>query len=274
MAFSRENHPVFIRGNTMTELAPPENTRRGRIAFKRIFPFIFHPRREYERMSDGGKATWLTPLLVLSILMLLRVVVTGFLRARAAAMGEVALPPDWQWWTPDMQNNYMQAMQATQGPVFNYIIPALTGLAGLWFTWAVISALLHLTSTLLGGRGSMTSALNVVGWASLPLAVRDLLRVIYMLIVRQPIASPGLSGFVTGTEGAALFLAQFLKNLDLFMIWYAILLVLGFRLVDSLPMKKAILGVLVMLIITLLAGAGLGALFSSLGGMMVTRPFL
>ncbi len=258
----------------MTELAPPDNTRRGRIAFKRIFAFIFHPRREYERMTGEERAAWLTPLLVLSILLLLRVVVTGFLRAQAAAMGEVSLPPDWQWWTPDMQNNYMQAMQATQGPVFNYIIPALTGLAGLWFTWAVISALLHLTSTLLGGRGSMTSALNVVGWASLPMAVRDLLRVIYMLIVKHPIASPGLSGFVTGTEGMALFLAQLLKNLDLFVIWYAILLVLGFSLVDNLPVKKAIPGVLIVLIASLLAGAGLGTLFSSLGGMMVTRPFL
>ena len=242
--------------------------------FKRLLAFLLHPRQEFGTIAGQRIAAWLPPMVFLSLCSLLTVLVSGFLRARAAAMGELTLPVDWQWWTPDMQNNYMQAMQATQGPVFNYIIPALTGLAGLWFTWAVISALLHLTSTLLGGRGSMTSALNVVGWASLPLAARDLLRVIYMLIVKHPIASPGLSGFVTGTEGAALFLAQLLKNLDLFMIWYAVLLVLGFSLVDNLPAKKAIPGVLVVLLIFLLAGAGLGALFSSLGGMMVTRPFL
>ena len=258
----------------MTESAPTTDARRRRVILKRIFPFLIRPRREFESMAGGAGPAWLTPLLVLSVMLLLRVVVTGFLRAQAAAMGEVTLPPDWQWWTSDMQNTYMQAMQATQGPVFLYIIPAITGLVGLWFNWMIVSALLYLTSTLLGGRGTMTSALNIVGWASLPLALRDLLRVIYMLVVRHTIVSPGLSGFIAGTEGGALFLAQLLKSLDLFLVWYAVLLVLGFSLLNNLPTKKAIAGVLVVLIVSLFAGAGLGALFSSLGGMMVTRPFL
>jgi len=239
---------------------------------KRIFSFLIHPRAGWQSLADQRNAAWLPPLLALSLTLLLVVLLGGLLRARAAAVGEVALPPDWEWWTSDMQNNYMQAAQATQGPVFLYIIPAVTGLAGLWLGWGILGALLHLASTLLGGRGSMVSALNIVAWAGLPFVVRDLLRLVYILAAGHPIASVGLSGFVTGLDGGSLFLASLLERTDLFLAWP--LLILGYSLVDSLPRPKAALAVLVVLLASLLAQAGLGALLSSLGGMMVTRPFI
>jgi hypothetical protein len=238
-----------------------------------VFAFLLHPRQEFERMAGQEKPSWLTPMLVLSIMLLLRILVTGFLRAKAAAMGEITLPPDWEWWTPDMQNNYMQAIQATQGPAFLYIIPSITGLAGLWLGWSILSGLFHLASTLLGGRGKMASALNVVAWASLPFALRDLLRVVFMLIAGHPITSAGLSGFVTGAEGGALFLANLLEHVDLFLIWRAALLILGFKRLDGLSTGKAVAAVLIVLALALAAQAGLGALSGNLGGMMITRPF-
>ena len=109
-------------------------------------------------------------------------------------MGEIPLPRDWQYWTPEMQNNYMQAQQATQGPVFMYIIPLLSSLAGLWLGWLLLAGLLHFGSTLVGGRGSMQSALNIVAWASLPFAVRDLLRIVFMLAVGHAITALGFQG--------------------------------------------------------------------------------
>ncbi len=242
--------------------------------FKRLLAFLLHPRQEFGTLAGQRIAAWLPPMVFLSVCSLLTVLVSGFLRTRAAAMGEITLPVDWQWWTPDMQNNYMQAMQATQGPVFLYIIPAVTGLAALWLGWGLLSGLLHLASTLLGGRGSMTSALNIMAWASLPFALRNLLRILFMLIAGHPIVSAGLSGFVTGSEGGALFLANLLKQVDLFLIWRVLLLILGFAIVDALPRGKAIVGVVVIVLLALLAQAGLGALSSSLGGMMVTRPFI
>lgn len=255
-------------------MSEPTNPSKRRIDLKRVLAFVLHPRQEFEWLAGEKKAAWLTPMLVLSLAILLRVLVTGFLRARAAAMGEIALPVDWQWWTTDMQNNYMQAIQATQGPVFLYIIPAITGLAGIWLGWGILSGLLHLASTLLGGRGTMSSALNIAAWASLPFALRDVLRVIYILMAGHPIVSAGLSGFVGGADGGALFLANLLKYVDLFLVWQILLLVLGFSMVDTLPRGKAVAGVLVVLMLSLAAQAGLGALGSSLGGMMVTRPFM
>lgn len=162
-----------------------------------------------------------------------------------------------------MQNNYMQAQQATQGPVFVYVMPLVSTLVALWLGWLILSGVLHLGSTLLGGRGSMSTALNVVGWAYLPFVVRDLLRVVYMLLAGHAIVSPGLSGFA----GGAVFASQILSRVDLFFLWSAVLLVIGFGISDGLSRNKSITGVVIILLILLLAQAGLGSLVSNIGGM-------
>jgi hypothetical protein len=244
-----------------------------RIDLKGLVQFLLHPRQVFEAILGQKKPAWLTPMLTLSLTLLLSTIVTGFLRARSAAMGEVSLPVDWQWWSSEMQNNYMQAVQATQSPVFLYIIPAIIGLVGLWLGWGILSGLLHLASTLLGGRGSLSSALNIVSWGTLPLALRDILRIVYMLFAGHPIRSAGLSGFITGSEGGVLFLANLFESLDIFLVWQILLLVLGLSILDNLPRGKAVAGVIVVILISLLATAGLGTLSASLGGMMVTRPF-
>jgi len=240
-----------------------------RFDLPRAQTILFRPRQGFQEMASESRGTWLTPMLLLSITAILVVIVAGYLKSRAALTGEIPLPPDWQFWTPEMQNNYMQAQQATQGPVFLYIIPALGSLTGLWLGWLLLAALPHFGSTLLGGRGSMQSALNLVAWASLPFAVRDLLRIIFMLATGHAIISPGLSGF-TSTPG---FLSQLLTRLDIFMIWHVILLVIGFALTDGLPRSKAVAGVVVILLLVLFAQAGLGALSASFGGLAVQRPF-
>ena len=208
-------------------------------------------------------------MLVLTMTAILVVLVGGYLKSRAATMGEVALPQDWQYWTPEMQNNYMQAQQATQGPVFMYVIPLVSVLAGLWVGWLLLAALLHFGSTLLGGRGSMQSALNVVAWAGLPFALRDILRIVFMLSAGHAITSPGLSGFAS-TAG---FVSQLLTRVDIFLIWNIVLLVIGFAIADGLSRGKAVVGVMVVMLLVLMAQAGLGSLTSGLGGQAVQRPF-
>ncbi|HEY5270676.1 MAG TPA: hypothetical protein VII97_10090, partial [Anaerolineales bacterium] len=88
----------------MTDSTP--NLRR--FDFKQILAFLIHPRQGVERLAAEEKPAWLMPMLVLSIMFLLRTIVSGVLQARASATGQAALPADWQWWTPDMQNDYMQ----------------------------------------------------------------------------------------------------------------------------------------------------------------------
>jgi hypothetical protein len=239
-----------------------------RFDLPRAQTILFRPRRGFQEMASESRATWQTPILLLSLTAILVVIVAGYLKTRAALMGEIPLPPDWQFWTPEMQNNYMQAQQATQGPVFMYIMPMVGSLAGLWVGWLLLAALLHFGSTLLGGRGSMQSALNIVAWASLPFAIRDILRIVFMFATGHAITSPGLSGFAS-----AGFLASLLTRLDIFLIWQVVLLVIGFALTDGLPRLKAVMGVLVVMLLVLLAQAGLASLGVSFGGLAVQRPF-
>ena len=252
----------------MTDI-PIEKTPARRFDFGRLLPALIRPRQNFGEMAAEARATWLTPMLVLSITALLVVLVAGYLKTQAAMTGEVSMPPDWQYWTPEMQNNYMQAQQATQGKTFMYVIPLVGAWTGLWLGWVLMAGLLHLGSTLLGGRGSMQGAFNTVAWASLPFAIRDLLRVIYMLSVGHAIGSPGLSGFAT----SAGLIPQLLERLDLFVIWSVILLIIGFAIADGLSRGKALLDVLVVMLLLLLAQAGLGTLTSSMGGQAIQRPF-
>ncbi len=240
-----------------------------RLDFPRIAAILLRPRQVFQEMTSEARAAWLTPMLTLTITAVLVVVVAGYLKAHAALMGEVSLPQDWQYWTPEMQKNFMQAQQATQGPVFMYVMPLIGSLAGLWVGWLLLAALLHFGSTLLGGRGSMQSALSIVAWASLPFALRDVLRIVFMLSAGHAITSPGLSGFAS-TAG---FVSQLLTRVDVFLIWNVLLLVIGFGIADSLPRTKAVTGVLVVMVLLLLAQAGLGSLGSGVGGLAVQRPF-
>jgi hypothetical protein len=233
-----------------------------------MFAVLLNPRAAFAGMASESRATWLTPMLVLTMTAIFAVMTAGYLKTRAAQMGEITLPPDWQWWTPDMQDDYMQAQQATQGPVFMYVMPAVGSLAGLWLGWLVLAGLLHLGSTLFGGRGSMQNALNLVAWAALPFAVRDLLRVVYMFLAQHTITSPSLSGFA-----ASEFTAQLLARTDIFLVWNVVLLAVGFAIVDGLPRSKSFANVLIVIVLVLLAQAGLGTLTSGLGSTAIQRPF-
>ena len=240
-----------------------------RFIFSRIQEILLQPRRTFGVIAEETQSSWLTPMLALSISAFLSVIVSGYLTSRAAMMGEVALPADWQYWTPDMQNNYMQAQQAMQGPVFSYVIPLFSALIALWLGWLLLSGLLHLGSTLLGGRGSMQGALNIVGWAGLPFLIRDVLRMIFMLFAGHSITSPGLSGFA----GEAAFWGQILSRVDVFLIWNCILLVIGFGFSENLSKGRVVGGVVAVVVLILVVNAGLGALLSGVGGLAVQRPF-
>ncbi len=234
----------------------------------RVVSTLVRPSQTFARIQGEARPSWLTPMLVLSLTSLIVVLVSGYLRTQAALMGEIPLPPDWQWWNPDMQANYMQAQQLTQGKVFMYVIPLVGAWTALWLGWVVLGGLLHLGSTLLGGRGTMQGALSVTAWATLPFALRDLLRVIYMIAVGHAINSPGLSAFATSS-----FMVQVFSRTDLFFFWSLILLVIGFVVVDGLPRGKAFLGVVVVLLLMLALQAGLGSVFSGLASRGMIRQF-
>jgi Yip1 domain len=253
---------------SMTDVTLNQRSAR-RFDFSCVRDILLHPRQMFQEIRSESRATWLTPMLVLSITAALVVFVGGYQKSRAAMIGEITLPPDWEFWTPEMQNNYMQAQQATQGSVFLYVFPLVGALASLWVGWILLAGLLHFGSTLLGGRGSMQSALNIVAWGGLPFALRDLLRIIFMISTGHAIVSPGLSGFAS----SAGFVSQLLMRVDIFLIWNLILMIIGFGIAEGLSRGKAVTGVLVVILLVLFAQAGIGALLSGIGRTAVQRPF-
>lgn len=250
----------------MTENIRLQST--SRFNFARIAELLFYPQRTFALIAGETHPSWLTPMVSLTASATVSVIISGYFTSRAAQMGEMQLPADWQYWTADMQSNYMAAQQSMQGPVFSYVLPLVSALVGLWLGWLILSGLLHLGSTLLGGRGTMQGALNISSWASLPFLIRDVLRIIFMLIAGHAINSPGLSGFAVDA-----FVGQLLARMDLFFILNCIFLVIGFIAGDSLPKGKAILNVLIVTLLLLLVQAGIGSLLSNVSGLAVQRPF-
>jgi len=256
----------------MAETAYVEKNKR--FYFNWVLDVLFHPRRAFQRIASLPNAIWLTPLLILSCLVLINVVVTGRLKNQAALMGEMSYPPDFQYYPPEQQAQYTQTIQSTQGPVFVYVLPAITSLLGIWIGWLILGGILHLVTTLFGGRGSTVLSMNIVGWGSLPFALRALVQVIYMLITNKLISSPGLSGFSpTGDAGWAVVIGLILRLIDIYLIWHILLLILGVRLSTGLNTTKSSSGVILAVLIIILLQTGLSYLGSVLRNLTITRPF-
>jgi Yip1 domain len=257
---------------TTEEVLPPLEAPR-RIRFDWLPDAFFRPRRAFDRVLNTS-GVWLTPILILSLTALIGALIAGSIRQAAALSGQVNLPPDFQYYSPEQQAQYQQAMSATSSPVFLYVFPALVALSKVWVGWLLVGGLLHLVMTLLGGRGDTGAAMNLVAWAGLPFAVRDVVRIVAMLSSKQLIASPGLSGFAPIGEGfGVLFLAGLLGSVDIYLIWYFLLLVLGVRLGNGINRLKAVSGVFFVLVLIFSVQAALVAFAGQLGGLTIIRPF-
>jgi Yip1 domain len=245
-----------------------------RLNFSWIPELLFHPRRCFQNLASITNPYWLTPLLILSIAVSVNIFIVGHIKSQAALMGEMTYPPDFQYYTPEQQVQYTQAIQSTQGPVFLYVLPIFAALFRVWIGWLILGGLLHLTSTLFGGRGSTTLSLNIVAWASLPLAIREFVQIIYLLVTKRIINYPGLSGFSQVVDsGLPLYLNQVLALIDIYLLWQIMLLIIGIRISMGLTPIKSIFSVILSVLIILLIQSGISYLGSVLGNLNITRPF-
>lgn len=235
---------------------------------------ILRPAQTFTWIVNQRGGNWLTPMLVFMLAVLLNTLSAGWLNQQAALNGNVPLPPDFQWWLPEQQEQYMQSQQVRQGPVFHYVIPAIASISGVWIGWLLVGGMTHLVMTLLGGRGETGNTMNLVAWASLPLAVRELVRAAYHLIAKKSIVFSGLSGFVEpGSVGAMAFLANFLALVDLYLIWHILLMILGVRLYTEITRNKAVIGVLIVIGMVVLIQTALGYLMTQVNELAIVRPY-
>jgi hypothetical protein len=245
-----------------------------RLRFDWIMGVLFHPRRTFEQIAAQPHGVWLVPMLALTLSTLGRVLASGSIRQRILLSTGPVLPPDFQYYSPEQQAQFMQAQQATTGPVFMYVFPAIAALLGVWLGWLLVSGMLHLAVTLLGGRGETVYNVNLVAWASLPFVVRDLVRIAAMLTSGQLIENTGLSGFAPpDLAGGVTYLAALLSIIDIYLIWHVLLLITGVRAGNGLSLGKATGGVLVTIGLVVALQALLDFLINRLGGLTIVRPF-
>jgi hypothetical protein len=236
---------------------------------------LIRPAKTMTQVAGEEQPAWLLPLLLLTALTLISVLVAGPLRQAAALSAPPELPPNFQYMSPEQQEQFMQAQASMNGPAMTYLFPAIGALAGVWLSWFLLGAVLHLVMTLLGGRGSSSAAYNLAAWASLPFAIRLVIQIVAMVATHSLIGSPGLSGFIAAdAAGAELFARILLRLVDLYLIWQFILLWLGAASTSGLTRGKAFSGVLITVVFLLVLSALPGFLSSQVSGLNISRPFM
>jgi hypothetical protein len=145
---------------------------------------------------------------------------------------------------------------------------------GLWLGWLVLGGLLHLILTMLGSRSTSVTAFNIAAWAALPLAIRLLVQIIYMLTAHRLIGASGLAGFLPADAQGALGFGRILLGMvDVYMIWQVLLLWLGAALSGSLARLRSLSGVLVAMLLFLALSALPVFLAGQISGLDTQRPF-
>ncbi len=250
----------------------PESQRR--FHFDLVPAALFRPRRAFDNIVRLERPSWLTPLLVLSMAALFPVLSTGRVRQQAGAFGPESLPPDFQYYSAEQQAQFTQALESTRSPTFLYILPAVGSLVVVWLGWLITGGVLHLASTILGGRSTSAYVLNIAAWAGLPFAVRFLIRGGFVLLAGRAIAAPGLAGFI-GAEasGMLLFVRQLLGLIDVYLLWHIALLGIGLTALGGLSRGKVAASVTATEIIVLLVQAIPSAIAASFAGLTIIRPF-
>ena len=112
-----------------------------RVHFEWLLPTFFRPRRTLTTISEQSHAVWITPLLVLSVLAIVAVLAASPVRQLAAQMGS-EIPPNFEWWSPEQQQQFMEAQANSSGPMFTIVFPALGAVLGLWVSWFLLGSMI------------------------------------------------------------------------------------------------------------------------------------
>jgi hypothetical protein len=241
--------------------------------FEWALPVLFKPRRTVQTITEQLNGTWLVPLLLVSAAAILMTLAGGPIRLAAAQLTPT-ISPDYQYLAPEEIAKMEEALQASQGPLFIYVLPLLGTLIGVWAGWFLLSSILHLALTLSGSRSSSMLAFNLVAWASIPFVIRYLVQAGYLLIQKTAINGEGLSGLIPiGATGVLAYIQQLLTFIDIYFLWQLVLILLGVHKIPGITPMKSWGAVLATVVLALVLFALPGYLFGSLGNLNVVQPF-
>ncbi len=216
------------------------------------------PRRALEGVREGRTWLFLVPLLIAVVIFALNGIVQAPLQAEIAHQENLARLRE-QIPAAEFENLPPEMLAAQ--PAQPIVLTLLVALGPLLLAWFIRPAVLHILGLLVGGQDSYAILLRTTAWASFPLILRALLQTTYAAVTQQPIVGPGLSGLVEPG-----LLAAILGQIDLFSLWYVVLLGLAVAVSSRLSRNKALLVTVIYVILVLLLSVGSALLTSALTG--------
>ncbi len=256
-----------------TILEPKNNKKKITFHFEWVLPSFVKPKSTLHTITKQEKSVWLTPLLVLSALIVIAVLISAPIQRNIIQMG-MNIPENFQYFSAEQQAQFMSAQANRTSPLFLYVFPILTRVGGLWISWFLLSSLLHLSLTLSGSRAANTRSYNLAGWSFLPIGLRVVVQIVAMLISQSVISAPGLSGFVAAdAKGVAAFFGALLGLIDIFFVWQVVLLFLGSIPLSGLAKSKAWTATGISVFILMLLQSIPGFLSQALSGLSMSTPF-
>jgi hypothetical protein len=241
--------------------------------FHWLIPVLVKPNTTIAEIVAQEKPVWLTPLAILSTLTIVLALVAAPIKRNIIQMG-LNTPPDFQYYSPDQQAQFMNAQATQTSPLFLYVFPILIGLASIWLSWFILSSLLHLSLTLSGSRAASIRSFNLSAWSFLPIGIRLIVQMLALLFTKSVISAQGLSGFMPAdATGFINYIGALLGLIDLYFLWQIFLLLIGVLPLSGLTRTKAFTATAVSLLILVLLQAIPGFISTALSGLSVTRPF-
>lgn len=227
------------------------------------------PSAAMRRLADHPGRRWVWPLGSLALLRLAIVLAQSKASqayANAATQAAMAQQPGMD---PEMaaQAAEMAGRFGVIGVVFGAVGAVVAVLVGA----LIVAAVLHFVGTVLGGQQGFAQVFTVTSWARLPLIVGALLQLAYALTGGFDPCPRGLSGLVCpdpASPGSASYWSPLLAQIEVWNLWYLLLLGLGVQAVSRVSRRKAVLAVAVVLLLSLsggLAGTAIARFFAGFG---------
>jgi hypothetical protein len=251
----------------MNGIEPLKESKYRATHFEWVLPTFLRPRHILREISQQERAVWLVPLLLLTALALLNVVVGGPVRADSTQSMTLS-PETMQYYTPEQLAQFEQSANQSKGPLFIYVFPSVNATLGIWVSWLLLAGLLHFVLTLSGSRSSSIVTLNLTAWASLPLGLRSFIQAIYTLFTHHVVHNQGLSGFVSANaKGMEIYWGAILGQIDIYLIWQVILLLIGIKISSKLAPGKALVATMASVLLIMAISALPAFVGSQLGGL-------
>lgn len=232
---------------------------------KWLFQMFYKPRATLAKVGAEDVSNKLAPLLFISILVVLAVLIAAPVKTQQLQMG-ATIPDDFQWWSEQQQQQYLEAQANQASPIFMILFPALSGILGYLVFSLLMASILYLTLTLAGSRAPRLKLGNLVAWAMIPFGIRELVKFFVVGSSKKLVENPGLSNLIDAdAEGFSALLRGILGNIDLFWLLFLVFLILGSIQISGLKKSKAIVTTIIAVLIMLLL-QGIPSLVSSLLG--------